>query len=67
MFSARDDIVLCIRRQRGEEGGITCYTHHQVTVLIRVFFGFQQRFTRNDVVLNMPTFVLFGDAANLLI
>ncbi|SQD05610.1 Uncharacterised protein [Escherichia coli] len=53
MFSTGDDIVLCVWRERGEEGGIARDTHYQIAVLIRMFFRLQQRFAGNDVVLNM--------------
>ncbi len=32
MFSMGDDIVLCVWRERGEEGGIARDTHYQIAV-----------------------------------
>ena len=57
MFSTGDDIVLCVRRERGEEGGIARDTHYQIAILIGMFFRLQQRLAGNDVVLNMPAFM----------
>lgn len=61
MFSTGDDIVLCVWRERGEEGGIARDTHYQIAVLIGMFFRLQQRFAGNDVVLNMPAFMHFKE------
>ncbi len=54
MLSTGDNIVLRIRRQGGEERRVARDAHHQVTILVRMFLRLQQRFARDDVVLDMP-------------
>ena len=63
MLGTGDNIVLRIRRQGGEERRVTRDAHHQVTILVRVFLRFQQRFAGDDVVLNVPAFMHLEEGA----
>ena len=63
MLSTGDNIVLRIRRQGGEERRVTRDAYNQVTVLVRVFLRLQQRFARDDVVLNMPALMHLEEGA----
>lgn len=63
MFRSGDNIVLRFGRQGVKERRVTGDAYHQIPILIRVFFGLLQEFTRHDIVLNMSALMRLKEGA----
>lgn len=51
-----DNLRLQLLTQVGEVGAVTCHTHHQVAVFVRVLLRGQQGLPVDDIKLNVPQF-----------